>query len=299
MQPVVYVDMVFLLNFTMDFLALFAAGRILNYKISTLRLVLSSVFGSLYNISTFFYSVSVIPDLIINIAVSVAMCFIAYRITSLISFTKIFLIFYLACFMLGGGVEALYYMSGVISENISYANTPVTISAPVIILLSSVVAVIFIFAFRIANRNNATTKKTNIIIGFEGKEAAVDVLIDSGNLLYDPISSMPVLIVNINSVTNLFTDAMLELFLTDSISQIAVTDNDAARRLKFRIIPVKTVNGSSLMIAFVPDYIKIKSSKKNKAVSNIINAVIAVDSNTKNSYGSDCGGIIPQILIDF
>ena len=306
MRHVIYADMVFLMNFCMDFLALFAAGKILGLKLSVIRLSLSGAIGAIYCIFTFLFNSSVIPDIIIHIAVSVVMCFVAFNIDSLIKFTKIFLIFYSACFMLGGGIEALYYLSGFIkteeTENIGF-NAP---SLPVIIIFAGICVFIIIFAGNLFKRRSEI-KDTEIIIGFMDKEVKVNAIVDSGNLLYDPISSLPVIIVNLKSIVNLFDLKMLDFFLDDSVSYLGnnkFDDPESLRnlqKLKFRVIPVKSVAGAnSILPAFSPDYIKCrKINKLNKTEKFFeINAVVAVDNRTGEKYNEKYGGIFPAALIE-
>ena len=308
MSHVIYADVIFLMNFCMNFLALFAAGKILGLKLSIKRLSLSSAAGALYCIFTFLYDSSqiIIPEMIINIAVSVLMCFIAFNIDSLLKFTKIFLIFYSACFMLGGGIEALYYLSGLV-KNENMGNTEFSVpSVQVIIISAGICAVIVIFTGTLFKRRSEI-KDTEIIIGFMDKEVKVNAIIDSGNLLYDPISSLPVIIVNLKSIINLFDLKTLDFFMYDSVSYLGGSEFTAAdqenikilQALKFRVIPLKTVAGSSSILpAFTPDYIKIKKNKPGKISVTEINAIIAVDNRTSEKYNEKYGGIFPAALIE-
>ena len=304
MRQIVYADIVFLMNFCMDFLALFAAGKILGLKLSLPRLVLSSAFGAVYAVSTFFFDIGEIIkgmgfgggltafEIIVNVSVSVAMCFIAFNIGSIIKFTKIFVIFYSACFMLGGGIEALYYLSGLVktadmpdtpdisnTTNISGihnmgmggSNAP---PVQVIIILAGICVFIIIIAGSIFRRKTSV-KETEITIGFMGKETKVNAIVDSGNLLYEPISSLPVIIVKLGSVINLFDLKMLGLFVYDSPTylgkkEFATTNAEnmeninMLKKLKFRIVPVKSVAGeNNILPAFSPDYIKLRTQRES------------------------------------
>ena len=337
MRQIVYADIVFLMNFCMDFLALFAAGKILGLKLSLPRLVLSGASGALYCVSTFFFDFFEtspggklpVPEIALNVAVSAAMCFIAFNIDSIVRFTKIFVIFYSACFMLGGGIEALYYLSGLVKTegtgeaNLTDANINISSAPPVqvMIILAGICVFIAIAAGSLFKRK-AGVKETEITIGFMGKEAKVNAIIDSGNLLYEPISSLPVIIVKLSSIINLFDFKMLELFIYDSPTylgkkEFAVTNAEnieninILKSLKFRIVPVKSVAGANnILPSFSPDYIKYKkykkygkykvSDKKNFRFSEI-NAIIAVDGKSdkfNEKYGEQYGGIIPSVLID-
>ena len=308
MRHVIYADVVFLMNFCMDFLALFAAGKILGLKLKVSRLCLSSAMGAIYCIFTFLYDSEkmIIPDMIINIAVSVIMCFIAFNINSLIRFSKIFLIFYSACFMLGGGIEALYYLSGLIKfknpETNHIINTEFDVPSAKTIIIFAGVCVFIIILTGIIFKRRSEIKETEIIIGFMDQEIQLKTIVDSGNLLYDPISSLPVIIVNLKSILNLFDPTILEFFLYDSVSYLGGYEFNSFdhikkfQSLKFRLIPLKSIAGANYILpAFSPDYIKYK--KKNEKYSDI-RAIIAVDNKTNEKYNEKYGGIFPAVLIE-
>ncbi|MCL2096624.1 MAG: sigma-E processing peptidase SpoIIGA [Oscillospiraceae bacterium] len=308
MRHVIYADIVFLMNFCMDFLALFAAGKILGLKLGAGRLSLSSALGALYCVLTFLYAGNkiIIPEIIINIAVSVIMCFIAFNIDSLIKFTKIFLIFYSACFMLGGGIEALSYLSGMMGTgdnnipSVESGHSPGVFPLQAVIIFAGICAFIIIFA-GILFKRRSEIKETKITVGFMGREITLDAIVDSGNLLYDPISSLPVIVVNLNGVIDLFDFETLEFFLHDSVEYLGKREFKSReslenlRALKFRVIPVKSIGGNGgILPAFLPDYIKYR---KNNNFSEM-RAVIAVDNRASAKYNEKYGGILPAVLIE-
>ena len=305
MKQVIYADIIFLLNFCMDFLALFAAGRILGLKMSAFRLVLASSLGALYCIFTFLYDYSILPEIIINILVSVIMCFIAYSINSLIKFTKIFVIFYAACFMLGGGIEALYYLSGMVKTEDIIGGPDINSSFTfhTVIIFAVVSTLIIIFAGTLFKRRSGVSD-TEIIIGFMGREVRVYTIIDSGNLLYEPISSLPVIVVTLQSAANLFDMNTIEFFAGDSVKYLnKINESNLETALKFRIVPIKSVvDTKAILPAFSPEYIKYKTKnrhghRKQEKYTNI-NAIIAVDNKNAAAYGEKYGGIVPATLID-
>ena len=277
----------------MNFLALFAAGKILGMKLKPARLALAASFGAAYCIFTLFFESVIIPLILLNTAVSVIMCLLAFKTETPVKFIKAFIIFYAACFILGGGIQALYNLSGFVRAD----NAP---SVRVIIILAAVCSIIFIFAGRLFRRR-ANISEAEIIIGFGGREIKISVISDTGNLLRDPVSSLPVIIINLSSAANLFDLKTLEFFTGDPpsyISNISASEPEKIRlikNLKFKLIPVKSIGGANYILpAFVPEYIKYK---KNKNMLEM-NAVVAVDSGENKNYGENYGGIIPAVLID-
>jgi stage II sporulation protein GA (sporulation sigma-E factor processing peptidase) len=193
----------------MNFLALFAAGKILGMKLKLVRLLLSAMFGAIYCIFTLFFVEIIIPVIILNIAVSIIMCLIAFKTDTFIRFIKAFVIFYAACFILGGGIEALYNLSG-------FFNTGEPNNAPpfqVIIILELICTAIFIFT-GLLFKLNAAVKEIEIRIGFGRRELILNAIIDTGNLLRDPVSSLPVIIINLHAAANLFDLNILTKFNT-------------------------------------------------------------------------------------
>ena len=307
MRQIIYADIVFLLNFCMNFLALFATGKILALKLRTLKLILSAALGAIYSIFTLFFETAVIPVIILNIAISVLMCLIAFNAETFVKFIKSFIIFYAACFMLGGGIEALFHLFSLSGFN-EASNVP---TVQIILVLAGICTLIFIFVGRIF-KHKTNIKEVQLTIGFGGREAKVNALLDSGNLLRDPVSSLPVIIINSKTAAALFDFKTLSFFTSDTLSYISRISSEIdseememIKDLKFKIIPVKSIAGaSSLFPAFVPEYIRYEKNKKTIE----INAVIAVDSVQKTAensqkkhekyYGEIYSGIVPSVLID-
>ena len=299
MRQIIYADVIFLLNFCMNFLALFAAGKILGLKLNPSRLVISSGLGAVYSIFTLFFQPQavIIPVMVLNIAVSVLICLIAFKTDTHFKFIKALVVFYAACFMLGGGIEALFHLSG-------FSGAGIAPPFQLIILMAGICSVIFVFTGRLFKRR-ANIKEVDLAIGFGGREIKVNAILDTGNLLRDPVSSLPVIIINLNAAANLFDLKTLEFFTGDAPSYISrISANTEEMRLikdlKFKIIPVKSVAGANnILPAFVPGYIKYAKDKQVKKMIEL-NAVVAIDSasGAGQKYGENYSGIVPAELID-
>ena len=145
----VYVDVVFMENLFMNYIILFATAVINKVEIKLIRILISSILGSIYSIVVYTNILSNFTGLIIKILLSVAMIYIAFYPDSLKRFMKQLLIFYLATFTFGGVAFALLYFirpGEILIENGIYIGTyPIKIA-----LLGGIIGfVIITIAFNI------------------------------------------------------------------------------------------------------------------------------------------------------
>jgi stage II sporulation protein GA (sporulation sigma-E factor processing peptidase) len=81
-------------------------------------------------------------------------------------------------------------------------------------------------------------------------------MIDSGNLLKDPISKSDVIIVEKDSLTNIVSENILKNIST--IVKGEWLDSDNIHSYKLKVIPFSSLgNDNGILIGFKPDYIKI------------------------------------------
>ena len=91
---------------------------------------------------------------------------------------------------------------------------------------------------------------------FDGKRNySLSLLVDSGNMARDPFSAKPVVIVNQNALDSELLNAVCSAF-GDSDKSSGYT------HIKPRVIPMKTVSGTTLLYAFVPESMHIIIGKK-------------------------------------
>ena len=78
MGRTVYVDLFFLINFSMDFLCFFLAGKLLERKMSLPRMLIASALGGIYANVSLLLSLGGILGVVIDVAVCMIMCLIAF-----------------------------------------------------------------------------------------------------------------------------------------------------------------------------------------------------------------------------
>ena len=77
MQQIVYGDLFFLINFSMDFLCLFLVAKLLSRPLSTLRLSLASALGGVYSVGALFLPEGLL-GIILDLVCCIGICLIAF-----------------------------------------------------------------------------------------------------------------------------------------------------------------------------------------------------------------------------
>ena len=108
----VYADLLFLINFSMDFLCLFLSVKLLHLRQVTWRMLLAAALGGVYSVLALFLEVSSLVALAIDVGACVGMCAVCVagkgvRVPRLLLFCGTY--FGISALM-GGGMTAIYQM---------------------------------------------------------------------------------------------------------------------------------------------------------------------------------------------
>ena len=169
----VYLDIIFCENILMNYIILFATLVIIKIKNKRqkIRLIISSIIGSAYAIIVYLNILQIYSNIIAKAVLSVVMVF-------------------------GGCTFALIYFAK--PENVQIRNGVFVGTYPIkVAIIAGVVAfTITEIVFKI-NKGKFNTSNTyfDVELYYEEKRFKIKALLDSGNMLKDPISGMPVIIV--------------------------------------------------------------------------------------------------------
>ena len=76
MEQIIYGDILFLVNFSMDFLALYITAKLMKLKFKLSRGLISASLGSTYGVISVCIPIEIVASFIITAGVGLAMCFI-------------------------------------------------------------------------------------------------------------------------------------------------------------------------------------------------------------------------------
>lgn len=115
----VYLDIIFWENTLMNYIILITTGFVCKQKIQQIRLIISSMIGSLYAVTYYITEIKIYEMLWAKIILSIIMIHIAFNCKNLKKILKELIIFYLTSFAFGGCAFAIIYY--IKPENILYS----------------------------------------------------------------------------------------------------------------------------------------------------------------------------------
>lgn len=295
MEQTIYGDILFIINFSMDFVALYITAKIMHIKAKTLLLILASSIGAIYSVATLFFKGAFPISLVIDIAVSALMCIVAFKKMTGKSILLSWFLFFAVSALLGGSITAMYSLiNSAIGNRINvgrpseaYSGLPANVF--VIIALFSVV--LTYAGGRLIGRTSQV-KVIEVTVTHDKKRVTFTALSDSGNLLCEPVSGRPAILVSYDIIAPVIPYEVLTLMRTCSYEKLSILS--AANLRRTRLIPAKGIGEGRILIGFLPDKITVK--KAGRSVERHVDAVIAVDTKCSGDYGG-CEGIISPSLI--
>ena len=270
----IYLDIVLIENLIMNSIIIYATAIIMKLKIKHLNILLSSLIGAIYSIMTYISNLKIYSNIFIKIILSIIMVYIAYKPQSLKILLKQILIFYLTSFLFGGVAFALIYV--VKPQEILMRNGLFLGTYPLkTVFLSAIIAsVIGIFGFKLVK--NKISKKDmycQIIIKLNNKEIQTTAMVDTGNLLKDPITGNPVIVVESSLLEKILP---LELLL--NLDKIVggefenVTEEIRNTYMnKLKLIPYASLGKQNgMLIGIKADEVKIIKEDEIQLKNNVI-----------------------------
>lgn len=221
---VIYADVLFMINFSMDYFLLFLTARLLGKRLKGKSAAVASALGGLYAVASVLLPGNSLIALILHIAVSVLLCEMSVPGCGALGVA----VFYAVSFFIGGGMTAGFALFNRVA-GIAYDPDPAGKSGMPLgwLLLSAIGFGLFsLLTAKRASRRAGENVAVEITVG--GKTVPLTGFADSGNFLTEPLSGLPVILIPEKAFPG----------IPDSC---------------FRIVPVKTVNGEGVLRGFLPD----------------------------------------------
>ena len=262
---VIYVDILLLLiaaNFCCDYLLLWATAAVTLAKTTWRRIFLGAIVGTVHFLLLYLASLHVLPYYGILrfiptlLGITLAMLLIAFYPVELRQLGNLLLHFLVIGCSSGGAGLATAYMLGTPME-------PNTL-AGLLVAITTILVIAELGWGVVQHRLLRQVYRLPLHIHFDSSHLRVIGLIDTGNHLTDPLTGVPVIVLEQRMLANL-----LPRDLAHSIPELANGDMEALQRLvesskwssRFRVIPYSSLGEKNgLLIGFRPDAIALELS---------------------------------------
>lgn len=268
-----YIDIYFLINFTVDLISLHFAAMLSHTRSENKRLLLSALLGAL----------SACVSVLIDSAILTLFFFIATVVFASVFCCKdtgakgravfgISLIIFLS--LVGGIVSFLWNL-------LDDAFSDYLIEGDVVnrkMLFFALIALLSIGVFKmlitVMNTGKIETR-VEFEVKFLDKTCYTEALIDTGNLAIDPLSMKPVLIIKKELARTFISEDIINLNDVDAL--------DRSIKKRMRLIPLTKGGETHVYVGFVPDDVKVHYNGKTYSAD----VTVAID-----KEGGDFGGFL-------
>ncbi len=280
-----YVDVYFLINFTVDFLSLYFASLLSKVPTTSKRLIIASAAGAGIALGVVFLPEYPILKLGISALGLLIISLIATKKVSLVRRVKYAFSFIIFEALMGGGVSFLW---NILDKYISYIFDSAegnAVNRKMLFLALIVLLSIGVFKMLVSFFSNIESEgHVDIEISFFDNKAVVSAFVDSGNLAVDPMDMSPVILIKKDLAKTILPENIIELSGIDSL--------DRRIKKRIRLIPVSRGGQTHVLVGVKADTVKILNGEHMEELA----VTLAID-----KEGGDFGGykaLMPSAALD-
>lgn len=259
-MAVVYIDVLFAVNFIINILLIEASGVITATESVWYRTLFAALLGAMYAVCVFFPDLELLYTFFMKMVFSGFIVICAFGIKSLKHFFALWGAFYAVNFVFGGCVVALMSLTdlgqrsgAVYSNGIVYFDLPWQV-----LLLSTVLSyALVIIMGRVRKKRVEKARVTRgIAIYANGRCAKLRALVDTGNSLFDPITGDPVAVCEYRELKKLLGSG-----------EEPIVEKLTKEGFKVRLVPFTSVGTAhGIMPGFKPDMVKVDGKETGRCI---------------------------------
>lgn len=254
---VIYVDILFFTNFIMDTLLLATTALVAGRRIVGWRLLLAAAAGALGGCLLFFAAWPLPLTILSKLLLPAALLLIAFPFERLSTYGRTALVYFSAHLLFGGGMFAFYAFTDA-GSHMRAANGVYYMDLPLWLLLLLAFGFYGLVRgfFHLLDRR----KERSFLHTLTVEDQELLALLDTGNSLYDPITLLPVILCQWDSL-KLPEELLRAVIHNDAAALPALTAQYP--ELKLRLLPYTDATGArTLIYAFRPKILKVDGCER-------------------------------------
>lgn len=280
-----YIDVFFLINFTVDILSLYFASMFSKTPTTTPRLIIAALLGGFVAIITVFLSEIFWLKIIVSGAGLFIIGYITPRHTGIKRKMKYIFAFIIFEALIGGIVSFAWEF---LDENVAHifdgvasgaVNRKMLFFSLIILLSIGVLKMIVSFFSNIESEGNIEVE-----ISFFEKKTVLTAFIDSGNLAIDPMDMSPILLIKKEAAKSFLPENIIDLLNIDLLERKV--------KKRIRLIPISRGGATHVLIGVKADYVALKRGERLEEIK----VTVAIDKEG-GSYGG-YQALMPSAALD-
>lgn len=197
----VYIDLVFILNFLIDFILLVSVNYILRRNVKWFKLVIGALLGSITMV-IMFIPINNVLLILFKFLISFIMIVISFGYKDMKYTFKNLLYFYLVSMLLGGGIEFLRNQFRYSNNGLVFIDNGLGISYVIIFIIGLFLFYKYMKCIKDLKTNYSSYYKCKIYFD-NNNYVLLNGFLDTGNKLQDPYSNKSIVLVDKSKVIDL------------------------------------------------------------------------------------------------
>lgn len=289
----VYIDVVFWENLILNVIILYATSLIAKTNLKIIRTLISASIGSIYAIMYYIFQIGLYSNIIFKFVLSVIMIYVAFNPKEFKTLLKVLILFYLTSFVFGGASLSVIYL--VNAQRINIQNgmiigkyTMNTIFTGIIIAF-----IVIVIAFKIIkSKISKNDLFCDIRFKINNKEIKTKAMLDTGNLLKEPITNIPVVVVEHKLLYDVIPNEILdniENILGGDLEDISdEVKSDYISKLK--VIPFTSLGKQNgILLGIKADELIVEEMNSEKKIDKVIIGIYNKELSKKRTYSALIG----------
>lgn len=287
MTKVVYLDVVLVGNLMMNYVILWSTAKFAKFNPSRWRLFIGAAVGSIYALTVFIPQYYHYLTVAYKLLLSFLMVWCTFGPLRWRPFLRGMAYFYVASFSIGGLVFGIMYFMQSAGINDHYLPNVVNkyfwwgvIGA---IFLAIIIGRFGTQTFH--KRTMMQNFKRTVVIKLWGKQVELQGLVDTGNYLTEPISGLPVMVVEYKALKGLLPEEIRTIYNAEQpVDYSLINDliNEERYYSDISIIPYQSIGKENgLLLGIRPEQVEVKTGNRvlvtNKIVVAIHKGTLTVD----------------------
>lgn len=300
----VYLDILLLVNFVMDFFILWATGKMANVQMNRRQLVFGALCGALYSLVVLFPEWPALLSFLAKITCSLLMVWFAFRPLSWAKYVRVVAYLYGLSFAMGGAVLAAVFLTDSQPGSLQSWNGVSLFRGINCGWLLFGLVVAFFLAYGGINCLKKNWLQQNLlsslIIKVQDRQVDIPALLDTGNQLIDPVSQKPVIVVEAAALKTLIPEVLWREICREPLDQnalyasLTLLPEEWGSRVS--LIPFNSVGKTGgIMVGLRPELVIILHGKHRITTRAV---VLGLVNRALSKEGHYSALLHPQILQD-